>query len=209
MKKSLILLGLISTGFAYAQHEGKIGINTETPKATLEIIPNTENRLENATTNEGIIIPKLSKLRIANIENNKLVEGTLVYATDNVYTGTNTKVSRINEKGYYFYNGTEWEKMSTKNAMPIRIETTNTTITPADNGGYVYINSTAPNSVTIPTTLPIGFSCVIVQLGTGVVNLSGITLESSRGIKTRTQYSAIGIIKRADNVVTVTGDAIF
>lgn len=36
MKKSLLILGLVSAGLAHAQ-EGKVGVNTETPKETLEV----------------------------------------------------------------------------------------------------------------------------------------------------------------------------
>lgn len=36
MKKSMILLGMLSIGYAYAQ-EGRVGINTDTPKATLNV----------------------------------------------------------------------------------------------------------------------------------------------------------------------------
>ncbi|EKB54270.1 hypothetical protein HMPREF9699_01969, partial [Bergeyella zoohelcum ATCC 43767] len=76
--------------------------------------PSTANAQKEATTNEGIIAPKLSKTRIANIATP--VEGTLVYATDDAtslisaYTGGDTKVAKITEKGYYYYNGTEWVK---------------------------------------------------------------------------------------------------
>lgn len=108
MKKSMILLGLLGIGYANAQ-EGNVGINTEDPKATLHIQPSAENLTK--TTNEGIIAPKLSKERIAGIADANLVEGTLVYATDAIYAGTNAKVVKITEKGYYFYNGTEWVKV--------------------------------------------------------------------------------------------------
>lgn len=37
MKKSLIFAGLLAIGFANAQYEGRVGVNTETPSATLNI----------------------------------------------------------------------------------------------------------------------------------------------------------------------------
>lgn len=111
-------MGLLAVGYANAQeYDGKVGINTNEPKATLDITPETNNL--NGTTNEGIIAPRLTKTRIANIEANKLTEGTLVYATDAVYTAgadtaKNNRVAKIDEKGYYFYNGTEWVKVQYK-----------------------------------------------------------------------------------------------
>ncbi|WP_394264852.1 hypothetical protein [Bergeyella zoohelcum] len=114
----LAFLGFMTYGYAQQQqqdpHRGKVGINTVTPSATMDIRPSTANAQKEATTNEGIIAPKLSKTRIANIATP--VEGTLVYATDettspiSAYTGGDTKVAKITEKGYYFYNGTEWVK---------------------------------------------------------------------------------------------------
>ncbi|MFB9120307.1 hypothetical protein ACFFUE_03780 [Bergeyella porcorum] len=120
MKKQFILAGLLAVGFASAQtdkaHLGKVGINIMTPQATIDIRPNDDNSQETATTNEGILIPKLSKTRVANIEDTLLVEGTLVYVTDDAsstiasYAGNNAKVTKITEKGYYYYDGTEWVK---------------------------------------------------------------------------------------------------
>lgn len=45
----------------------------------MEIIPNADNSVIDAQTNEGLLIPKLSKERIANIKDEQLIEGTLVY----------------------------------------------------------------------------------------------------------------------------------
>ena len=42
MKKHFILLGMLTIGLAYSQ-TGKIGVNTATPKATLDISPSNAN----------------------------------------------------------------------------------------------------------------------------------------------------------------------
>ncbi|MDY6026374.1 MAG: hypothetical protein SPI78_09090, partial [Bergeyella zoohelcum] len=112
----LAFLGFMTYGYAQQQdpYRGKVGINTIEPSATMDVQPNSDNARVESKTNEGIIAPKLSKTRIANIETP--VEGTLVYATDDAtslisaYTGNDPKVAKITEKGYYFYNGTEWVK---------------------------------------------------------------------------------------------------
>ncbi|MDY3364298.1 hypothetical protein PG623_09865 [Riemerella anatipestifer] len=108
----LSVLAFLGLGLVAYGQSGKVGINTDKPTATLEIQPTSTNLA--GTTNEGFIAPKLSKTRIAAIASP--VEGTLVYATDEAnskisdYTGTDTKVAKITEKGYYYYNGTEWVK---------------------------------------------------------------------------------------------------
>lgn len=115
MKKIFSLVGVLSIAYTYAQ-VGNVGINTESPKATLDINPIANQVGANATSNQGILAPRLSKTRIANIANEQLVEGTLVYVSDLAYAGNNIKVSNITEKGYYYYNGTEWVKTGNNNA---------------------------------------------------------------------------------------------
>ncbi|MGV4545732.1 hypothetical protein ACQ1QS_00505, partial [Ornithobacterium rhinotracheale] len=98
--------------------------------------------------------------------------------------------------------------ISTKS--PIRTVTGDITLGATDNGGYVYVNSTNAATVTVPSSLPAGFSCVVVQKGTGQVTIagSGVELETARGKKTRAKYSAIGVIKDTASTATITGDAV-
>ncbi|SDE18425.1 hypothetical protein [Riemerella columbipharyngis] len=107
MKKTFLKPGLMAIGLFVAAsvsaQQGKVGINTESPKATLQV----EAKDSNGTTNEGIIVPILTKQRVANISTP--VEGTLVYVND-VSAGSGATVADITEKGYYFYNGTKWVK---------------------------------------------------------------------------------------------------
>ncbi|VDH03352.1 hypothetical protein [Bergeyella zoohelcum] len=143
----LAFLGFMTYGYAQQQQQdpysGKVGINTVTPSATMDVQPNSDNARVEAKTNEGIIAPKLSKTRIANIETP--VEGTLVYATDettspiSAYTGGDTKVAKITEKGYYYYNGTEWVKAGS--------DATDQLWAQRDNGGVIetYLKPAAVN----------------------------------------------------------------
>ena len=73
------LSGLVS--YTQSRESAKVGINTTTPQATMEVQVGASNLT--GTTNEGIIAPRLSKERIANIENP--VEGTLLYAIRIMY----------------------------------------------------------------------------------------------------------------------------
>ncbi|MDY3317154.1 hypothetical protein PG630_07525 [Riemerella anatipestifer] len=113
----LSVLAFLGLGLAAYGQSGKVGINISSPRATLDVQPNATNSKDDAKTNEGILAPKLSKTRVASIE--APVEGTLVYVIDdatkvngtiNAYKGTDPKVAKITEKGYYYYNGTEWVK---------------------------------------------------------------------------------------------------
>lgn len=124
MKKTLVFLGLLSIGFAYAQTDGrgKVGINTnngssatDNPRATLDIRVAEVNKTGN--TNEGILIPKLAKSRVTGIATANRVEGTLVYVTDNVESGDSANFTGTG-KGFYFYNGSKWEKMGSGSSSP-------------------------------------------------------------------------------------------
>ncbi|MRM83783.1 hypothetical protein [Riemerella anatipestifer] len=118
----LSVLAFLGLGLAVYGQSGKVGINISSPRATLDVQPNATNSEDDAKTNEGILAPKLSKIRVASIE--APVEGTLVYVIDdvtkvngtiNAYTGVDPKVAKITEKGYYYYNGTEWVKSAAGN----------------------------------------------------------------------------------------------
>ncbi|MBT0552298.1 hypothetical protein [Riemerella anatipestifer] len=118
----LSVLAFLGLGLAVYGQSGKVGVNISLPRATLDVQPNATNSQDNAKTNEGILAPQLSKTRVASIE--APVEGTLVYVIDDStktngaisnYTGNDTKVAKITEKGYYYYNGTEWVKSTGNN----------------------------------------------------------------------------------------------
>lgn len=69
MKKNFLTLSIIASVFSYAQNqnaiEGRMGINTTTPKATLEIVA------EDSDTNPGVIVPNITD------ENNPYLEKTI------------------------------------------------------------------------------------------------------------------------------------
>ncbi|WP_260393582.1 hypothetical protein [Riemerella anatipestifer] len=103
-------LGLVAYG-QQGLYDGKVGINTDTPNATLEIKGKSANT---ATTLEGLIIPNVSKnkaLLMTTHANPMIKESTLIYVDNTLdYTGSDAKVADITEKGYYYWNGTKWVK---------------------------------------------------------------------------------------------------
>lgn len=88
MKKTLTILGLMSVAIVYGQ-EQKVGINTDKPKATLDIMVK-ENVLE--IQPQGVIFPRIRTMireRFIDVK-----EGTLIYNTTKkcieLYKGVNT-----------------------------------------------------------------------------------------------------------------------
>jgi hypothetical protein len=82
------------------------------------------------------------------------------------------------------------------------------TLASTDNGKVVTCSNASAITVTVPSSLPVGFACTIIQLGAGQVTLSasGVTLNGKNGLKTSGQHARIGIIEYTTNVFNVAGD---
>lgn len=116
MKKIFISAALVASAAAFAQTTGKVGINVDAPQATLDINPNATNLT--GTTNEGILIPRLTAARTAATA--APVEGTMVYVTDAPADATKFTDTT---KGFYYWDsavGTapvgRWVKMGSGSA---------------------------------------------------------------------------------------------
>ncbi len=104
MKKNIILLGAITiSSLAFSQ----VGINTETPQATLDVAVKTTG----TNLPEGIIAPRLTGDDIKSRDTlyDTPQKGAIVYATAPVGTAS-TKTANITSEGYYYFDGTIWTK---------------------------------------------------------------------------------------------------
>lgn len=97
-------LGMLSLSCLHAQ----VGINTDTPKSTLHIMPQTTG----ATTPEGIIAPNLTRAQVIGKDAQYGIDqkGAYIYVTtlDGILT---TKTAKITTGGYYYFDGTIWQPM--------------------------------------------------------------------------------------------------
>jgi len=110
MKKLLLSIPLLGISLLNAQ----VGINTEAPNATLDVIGNGAS----ATVKDGFIAPRLTKQQLAGKMAGTYAAaqtGSLVYVTDTTPpTGTIpslTQVTEITAVGYYYFDGTIWKKI--------------------------------------------------------------------------------------------------
>ncbi len=131
--------------------------------------------------------------------------GLLVYNTASAGTAPNNVVP-----GYYYWNGTTWVQISSGLIID-NSKTAGFNLGATDNNKVFLITSTSNITVTVPNSLPIGFSCQFIQGGAGAItlNASGVTLNSSNGLTTRTTNSVIGIIMNTTTTGFVMGDSIF
>lgn len=77
------------------------------------------------------------------------------------------------------------------------------TLTTGDDGKVVELENAASITLTIPATLPQGFSCLIVQTGAGVVTFSADSGATQRAFssftKTAGQWAAVSLYVRANS----------
>lgn len=203
MKKSLGVLFI--TVFITLQVEAQTGIGTTTPNASA--------KLEVASTTQGFLPPRIALTGTNDIATIKNAAGTsitpatglLVYNTASTGNAPNNVVP-----GYYYWNGTIWVQIS--NGLIIdNSKNAGFTLAAADNNKVFLITSASAITVTVPNSLPIGFSCQIIQGGVGAITIagSGVTLNSSNGFVTRATNSVIGLVMNSTTTGFVMGDSIF
>ena len=113
MKKVILTIGILAGVSSTFAQVGRVGINTDDPKATLHIKADKDNK----DNNPGLIIPNVSMDKL-NAEGHE--ESTLVYYSDgsnSAYINQNTGSTTENigsKKGFYYYDGTDWQRIIRK-----------------------------------------------------------------------------------------------
>ncbi len=133
MKKHIILLGAFAiSSLAYSQ----VGINTETPKATLDVVATADD----LTKTDGFIAPRLkgNELKAKDGLYSSDQTGALVYATE-AASPTTPKTINVTESGYYYFDGNVWIKVGKGDGIePWYVE--NTTTKANANNQNIYQN---------------------------------------------------------------------
>ena len=195
---SFILSFLLISGFA------QTGIGTTTPNASAKLDVNS--------TDKGFLPPRVA-LTANNVFSpivgtSSQATGLLIYNTATAGTAPNNVVP-----GYYYWNGTIWIQIS-GGLIIDNSKSAAFTLASTDNNKVFLISSGTALTVSVPNTLPVGFTCQIIQGGLGGITLSplaasGVTLNSSNGLTTRATNSVIGLIMNTTTTGFVMGDTIF
>ncbi len=160
MKKVILTIGILAGVSSTFAQVGRVGINTNNPKATLHIEAYNKDE-DNKDTNPGLIIPNVS---MDKLETGEHEESTLVYysgGTNSAYIDQNTGSTTENigsKKGFYYYDGTDWQRIIRKAqfympsiVMPTTVDTHTINLYEeyikqyADSNGSNTFNKQAPN----------------------------------------------------------------
>lgn len=128
MRNYFIFLGSIFfSNVAFSQ----VGINTENPKATLDVVASPGDN----TKTDGIIAPRLTgaELKAKDALYTTAQKGAIIYATSASASAgvAGEKTININEEGFYYFDGAVWRKISagTGSGTDTSIYTHNGTLT--------------------------------------------------------------------------------
>jgi hypothetical protein len=191
--------------------------------------PNASAKLEIAATDKGLLIPRMTSTQKGNIASP--ANGLLIYQTDGVpgfYVNTGTSSSAVwtrinmdwvktgNDIAYTAGNVSTIGTLTGGNSstssisgFTANINTQSGTTYPidaTDNGKVIQTTGASAITITIPTGLPTGFNCTVVQMGAGQITFSGTYLNRTGFTKSASQYSVISILNLGSNNYIVTGE---
>jgi hypothetical protein len=218
MKKWILIFSIISCCW-YSNAQTGIGTTT----------PNTSAKLEIAATDKGILIPRMTKTQRESITLTTAANGLLVYQTDDVVgfyvngsTTTTPSWTRLNSDwirsgnnisytaGNISTTGTFTGNSDTSSISGFSANITsvsaNYPLTAADNGKVIQSTSASALTITIPSGLPVGFNCTVVQMGAGQITFSGTYLNRGNFTKTASQYAIVSILHMGSNNIIVSGE---
>lgn len=103
------------------------------------------------------------------------------------------------QAGYRLENG--------KSAM-VNNQTDNYTLTANDNGAIIVLTHASAKNVTVPTLLPVGFNCTVIQGGAGQLTMteSSTTIENAASeFKTSGQWARVDLVSVSADTFVLSG----
>jgi len=185
MNKSILLMPILLAGLAKSQ-EGRVGINTVSPKTTLDVNGKSDsNGLSLFGDTTGLQAPRLTRAELTN-KGNTLYgadqSGAIVYITD--VSGGNNSSQRVNitSVGYYYFDGTVWNRIASNSGALLNPVTSDNGLT--KTGDNLQLDGTLIKNTDIATA---GFNTTFS--GAGKVGIGNNNPDSSLHVS---ETSAVG-----------------
>ncbi|WP_370895477.1 hypothetical protein [Chryseobacterium gossypii] len=155
--------------------QGRVGINTATPSATLDIVANTT---DNARP-DALLVPRMSEDQLAakNAAYNTAQNGAFVFV--NAVDGTTTaKTVNVTATGFYYYDAPNnvWKAVGSGSAVNTALvvsaeQTTSYTVPATEDIILLNVNVTG-QSITLPTTgVTVGKKLYVTNRGSQQVDI--------------------------------------
>ncbi len=111
MKKALFTATILASAISFAQ----VGINTATPKATLDVVAAPSD----ITKTDGLIAPRITgnELKTKDALYTAIQTGAIIYATAAASPVT-SKTINVTAIGYYYFDGSIWQKLKDSYVEP-------------------------------------------------------------------------------------------
>jgi hypothetical protein len=216
MRLAHLLLILLFSCELYAQ----TGIGTTSPDVSA--------KLDVVATDKGFLLPRMTAAQRTAIS--LPANGLLVYQTDGVsgfYVNTGTAASPVwsrvnmdwvrsgNDISYTAGNISTTGALTGGNSNTSSLSGFSANVTSIsnsynlsanDNGKLIQSTSSSAITITIPTGLPTGFNCTVVQMGAGQITFSGTYFNRANFTKSASQYSVVSILHLGSNNIVVAGE---
>lgn len=167
MLKKLLFISLTMFFFKV---NAQVGIGTENPKATLDVV--AANKTGSSTNVEGILIPRVSRERVQSMVN--VEKSTLVFV-DDVTSGSPDE--NMEQEGFYYFDGALWTDVAPKKEatpasdlshfyMPsvvLPTISTDSRILDTANLDYTYANASGEYTVNLYSLYKIQFTTPITS----------------------------------------------
>lgn len=145
---------------------GNVGIATNAPAATLDVAAKAATGTTAGV--DGILIPRVTRQRAQSMTS--VPVSTLVYITE-ATTGTQTTSTQfVDAAGFYYSDGTNWQKMgASATTAPLNVTTELDIDYPAQpTDDIILYNATAQRNLTLPVSgVAIGKKFYVSNTGTG------------------------------------------
>ncbi|MFB9121180.1 hypothetical protein ACFFUE_08260 [Bergeyella porcorum] len=152
MKKSLIFVGMLAVGYANAQYDGKVGVNTETPSATFNVKSKTGNNattknfeLENADGTKMVTVLDNGKIGIG--KDNPEANVDVLFSQSDLVSVFNIRNINTNSRNHFSLNTGEATTVG-RNTLGFSLSGKDYThSTPSISGNNAVIYSTTSNGL--------------------------------------------------------------